>query len=91
MSSCKHGFVVRSIFGTNRFLCRECNTRFLRYPQRPDRWAIVREALKIYESNFVKRINTPAIPNQVTYTFSLTDKATFTYQFVEDGNGKSTK
>lgn len=30
--SCEHGFVVRDIQGENRFLCRECDERFLRHP-----------------------------------------------------------
>ena len=29
---CKHGFVVRSASGANRFLCGECDERFIRHP-----------------------------------------------------------
>ena len=29
---CDHGFVVRDIVGEDRFLCRECDTRFPRHP-----------------------------------------------------------
>lgn len=30
--NCKHGFVVRDIDGANRFLCKECDERFVRHP-----------------------------------------------------------
>ncbi len=32
MNHCKHGYVVRNIMGANRFLCKECNERFLHHP-----------------------------------------------------------
>ena len=32
MGDCKHGFVVRDVRGSYRFLCKECNTRFRSYP-----------------------------------------------------------
>ena len=32
MNHCKHGYVVRNIMGANRFLCKECNERYLHHP-----------------------------------------------------------
>lgn len=65
--SCRHGFVVRDIVGGNRFLCRECDTRFARYPQKPSwqrelnerlRWEALNDTLKdVYQDDFVERMN----------------------------------
>ncbi len=33
-ASCQHGFVIRDVQGPNRFLCRECDERFLSYPEK---------------------------------------------------------
>jgi len=32
MNDCEHGYVVRSVADANRFLCKECNERFVRHP-----------------------------------------------------------
>ena len=45
MSDCRHGFVVRSASGTNRFLCKECDERFPNYPEGEQKIA----AREVYE------------------------------------------
>jgi len=85
MSGCEHGFIVSDIQGDHRFLCRMCNTRFLRYPQNEtwqeelDKelgWDILQEALKKFQPGFINRINKPEFVHakgvyvgQVTYKF----------------------
>jgi len=86
MIACEHGFVVRNILGINRFLCRECKERFRSYPRRGKQRfpsivdkispEMIDAALDPYASS--------APLNQVTYTFPLTDKATFSYAFLGD-------
>jgi len=93
MSKCEHGFVVRDVQGNNRFLCRECDERFLSYPQKQDPWDPIKEAMKVYEAGFVEKMNEPgfvftkgAYVNQVTYTLPVSDKVTQTFQFVENND-----
>ena len=33
MVNCAHGFVVHNVLGAHRFLCRECDGRFVRHPR----------------------------------------------------------
>lgn len=63
---CDHGFVVRSIVATNRFLCRECNERFARYPQKVVKlYEYCERAIKLYNAGFINRINFDELVEEV--------------------------
>jgi len=81
---CKHGFIVRDIQGDTRFLCKECDKRFSRYPQKGDgaetmslefKWDMLQNALKEFEGGFVERINKPTY----SYTTGVYVNPTITY------------
>lgn len=67
--SCQHGFVVRDVQGPNRFLCKECDSRFPSYPQK-DKFKpqlsiidanqealLLKNAMDVYQAGFLGRMN----------------------------------
>ena len=68
-TSCQHGFVVRDTQGPNRFLCRECDERFLSYPEK-DKFKpkpniidahqealLLKNAMDVYQAGFLGRMH----------------------------------
>jgi len=85
MTDCEHGFVVRSAQGANRFLCRECNGRFLSYPKRIRRGIVPSEQCeqRIKDTLSDEYVYAKGVEMRapLTYTFPVVKQATSPYTF----------
>lgn len=99
-TSCQHGFVVRDVHGPNRFLCKECDERFLSYPEKdkfkpevaqmpdPQDYTLARG----YTSNSTGDLGDAGViwakgvvmPDSKIVALPLSDKVTQSIQFVGD-------
>ncbi len=98
-TSCQHGFVVRDVHGPDRFLCRECDERFLSYPEKDKFKPGVAQMpdpqdYSLGRSYTVQPLNNAGViwakgvvmPPGKVHTLPLSDKLTQSIQFVGDNH-----